>query len=335
ICVLAIRTYENITGEPYPISTDESPFTDTDSPSVVAAAQLGLISGREPFIFDGQAGITRQESAKLFVELARKLDLEPDGDEQNFYDIWSVAPWAVDYVKLSSAYGYLTADYKGDFLPENQLTVEQAVAVFVRIYLDALPETKTNVKGSGLKLKPTLSSRTGTYEYDGSYKKNDPDSVFTEGEITTKEQADSQMCEITVDIWELKNGEKVSGTMTLTIHKNIAEIVKDVFDDIYNGSEKFPIDKAGTYGYYFRTTAGTNRLSEHATGTAIDINPDQNYCVYSDGSTVGSLYAPGENPYSIQKFGDCWNAFVTHGFTWGGDAWDSPKDYMHFSYLGK
>ena len=171
--------------------------------------------------------------------------------------------------------------------------------------------------------------------YDGDYKRNDPAEVFTDGPITTKEEADAQMTEITVDIWELEDGEKVPGKLTLTVHKNIAEVTKAVFADIFNGPEKFPIDRYSTYCYSFRTTATSSRLSEHATGTAIDINPDQNYCVYPDGTTVGSLYAPGENPYSITKFGDCWTAFVSHGFTWGGDAWSSPQDYMHFSYLGK
>ena len=25
-------------------------------------------------------------------------------------------------------------------------------------------------------------------------------------------------------------------------------------------------------------------------------------------------------------------AFEKYGFTWGGDAWSNPKDYMNFSY---
>ncbi|MDR3288347.1 MAG: M15 family metallopeptidase [Peptococcaceae bacterium] len=32
--------------------------------------------------------------------------------------------------------------------------------------------------------------------------------------------------------------------------------------------------------------------------------------------------------------GDVVRAFRQAGFVWGGDAWYSSHDYMHFSYLG-
>ena len=329
LCELEIYAFEAITDIPFP-DADENPFTDTDSPYVAAAANMGLVSGREEHIFAPDDYVTREEAARFFVTLARLWGIEPDDEPQSFYDIYEISPWAVEYVNAASAYGYLTADYRGHFVPEEKLSSEQAVIVMVRLYSDVWPDVVDEI---GDLLAPYTG--TGDYVYNGRYRRNDPADVFTDGTITTKAQADAQMVDITVDIWELKNGEKVPGKLTLTVHKNIAEILKEVFADIYNGPEKFPIDPDGTYCYTFRNTAGTGRLSEHATGTAIDINPDQNYCVYSNGSTVGSLYAPGENPYSIEKFGDCWNAFVSHGFTWGGDAWNSPRDYMHFSYLGK
>lgn len=329
LCELEICAYEAITGTAFPKSY-ENPFVDTDSPYVAAASYAGLVNGRDDHTFAPNDYVTREEAARFFVALAAILGIEPEGKPESFYDIYDISAWAVEYVKTASAYGYLTADYRGLFLPEEKLSVEQAIIVMVRMYSDVQPKI---VVESGETFAPYTG--TGDYVYNGRYRRNDPDDVFTDGPITTKAQADAQMTDITVDIWELKNGEKVPGKLTLTVHKNIAGVLTEVFADIYNGQERFPIDPDGTYCYSFRTTAGTSRLSEHATGTAIDINPDQNYCVYSDGSTVGSLYAPGENPYSIEKFGDCWNAFVSHGFTWGGDAWSGTKDYMHFSYLGR
>lgn len=326
LCLLGMNVYETVTGSPYP--SEESSFTDTASPYVAAADALGLVKGRGDGVFDPSALVTREEAAVFFVSMAELFDLEPDGESTGFYDRYEISPWAADYVNAASAFGYMTADYKGDFLPAESLSAEQAVLIALRLCRDARPDLAEEAA-------PTLRGGTGDYVYNGSYRRNSPDDVFTDGEIDSKAEADDQMTEITVDIWELKNGEKVSGKLTLTVHKNLAEVLKDIFAEIYNGPERFPIDPDGTYCYAFRSTAGTNRLSEHATGTAIDINPDQNFCVYSDGSTVGSLYAPGENPYSITKYGDCWNAFVSHGFTWGGDAWNSPRDYMHFSYLGK
>lgn len=330
LCSIAVNVYEAATGDG---TVYESPFADAPFNEVGKAVALGLMSVKASGFFDPQGIVTRQEGAKVFSVLAEKLGITAQNEEASFADEENIASWAKEYVSKISRYGYLTGDYKGEFLPESLLTTEQAVTVAVRILDDAVP----NAWSTSLWIEDTETPQTKSsdgYVYNGKYKRNNPAEVFTEGEITTKEEADRQMVTVTVDIWELKNGEKVQGKMNLTVHKNIKEAVEAVFAEIFAGDEKFPINKYSTYCYSFRNTAG-GRLSEHATGTAIDINPDENQCIYSNGSVVGSLYAPGENPYSIEKYGDCWNAFVRHGFTWGGDAWDSPQDYMHFSYLGK
>lgn len=144
---------------------------------------------------------------------------------------------------------------------------------------------------------------------------------------TTKEEADALVTEVTVPVWRLKNGRKVSGKATLYVHNAIADKVKLVFEEIYNGAERFPIKDVGAYSWRGGTT-------EHNGGTAIDINAEENYCVYSNGTTVGTHWKPHEDPYSITPYGDVIRAFEKYGFTWGGDAWSNPRDYMHFSYLG-
>ncbi|NTG67265.1 M15 family peptidase [Rhizobium rhizogenes] len=67
-------------------------------------------------------------------------------------------------------------------------------------------------------------------------------------------------------------------------------------------------------GYNYRNIAGTNKLSNHAFGDAIDINPQQNpmgkNLVTDLPSNVGELAAK-------------------NGLSWGG-AWNSKKDAMHF-----
>lgn len=143
----------------------------------------------------------------------------------------------------------------------------------------------------------------------------------------SKEEADPLMVEVTVPVWKLSGNKKVPSKAYITVHKDIADKVIAVFDEIYNDEEKFPIKDVG--GYNFR--GGT---TEHNGGTAIDINSNENYCIYSDGTVVGSHWLPNEDPYSIKPYGSVVRAFEKHGFTWGGDAWSSTKDYMHFSYLG-
>ena len=65
---------------------------------------------------------------------------------------------------------------------------------------------------------------------------------------------------------------------------------------------------------------------------AIDINPDANPQIDTDGTTVlvGKKWEPGVNPYSIGRDSDVVKAFGKHGWTWG--AGFSRADMMHFDY---
>ncbi len=144
-------------------------------------------------------------------------------------------------------------------------------------------------------------------------------------------EAEANMVNISVDVWQLKaNGEKYPAKRTLTVNKAIADLVQSVFNEIFAGQEKFPIYSVG--GYSWRS----GNTSEHNWGLAIDINPNENYMITSEGGIVaGSFWDPASSPYSIPENGDVVTAFKKYGFTWGGNAWRSSNDYMHFSYLGR
>lgn len=124
----------------------------------------------------------------------------------------------------------------------------------------------------------------------------------------------------------VKQGELYSDTMSITVNRALADSYVSIFDELY--AIKFPIESAGCYNW--RNTV-SGRISEHALGTAIDINPDQNYCIYGDGSTVGEYWRPYEDIYSVTP--EVVNIFRKYNFSWGG-SWITPKDYMHFSYFG-
>jgi Putative cell wall-binding domain len=144
-------------------------------------------------------------------------------------------------------------------------------------------------------------------------------------------EAEANMVNISIDVWQLnKSGEKYPAKRTLTVNKAIADMVQSVFNEIFAGQEKFPINSVG--GYAWRP----GNTSEHNWGLAIDINPNENYMITSEGKIVaGSFWDPANNPYSIPENGDVVTAFKKYGFTWGGNAWRSSNDYMHFSYLGR
>ncbi|UQT49704.1 hypothetical protein M5E87_08385 [Flavonifractor plautii] len=102
------------------------------------------------------------------------------------------------------------------------------------------------------------------------------------------------MTTVTVPVWQLSGGEKVSSTLTLSVHAALAEDVKEIFTGIYNDPERFPIHDVGGY-----TWRGDSATGEHNCGTAIDINANENYQIRDGQVLAGSCWEPGSNAYSI------------------------------------
>ncbi len=110
--------------------------------------------------------------------------------------------------------------------------------------------------------------------------------------------------------------------------------------DEYGGDDTLSMENNNTSCFNYRIVDGTDHLSKHAYGLAIDINPFYNpYVVFNkDGSgetyisPAGSeVYADRSKdfPYKIDENDLCYKLFIEHGFTWGGN-WNSSKDYQHF-----
>lgn len=154
--------------------------------------------------------------------------------------------------------------------------------------------------------------------------------------FSSQEAAEAGMATITVPVWKLSDGQKVSSTLSLTIHAALAEDVTAIFTEIYQDPEQFPIADLG--GYAWR---GDSATGEHNCGTAIDINAAQNYQIKNGQVLAGSHWQPGSDPYSIPENGSVVRIFAEHGWSWGGNAWawdadpsSGNHDYMHFSYMG-
>lgn len=140
------------------------------------------------------------------------------------------------------------------------------------------------------------------------------------------ETAAPEMAWVEIPVWRLRGGQKVPDTTRVQVLSSIADEVKAIFTEIYNGPEQFPIESIG--GYSWRSNGLS---SNHSIGLAIDINPDQNPQVAADGTVlVGSKWEPGVNPYSIGRDSDVLKAFGKYGWTWGASF--SRKDYMHFDF---
>lgn len=111
--------------------------------------------------------------------------------------------------------------------------------------------------------------------------------------FTDQAEARTNMTEVTVPVWRLNEstGEKTAGEVTFMIHKALAADMTEIFTEIFNDPEQFPVKDIGG----FRWTDGAK--GEHNCGTAIDINWNENYQVYPNGTVgAGAYWAAGQRP---------------------------------------
>lgn len=148
---------------------------------------------------------------------------------------------------------------------------------------------------------------------------------------------------------KVKNGE-------IVVNKAIANDVLEIFKELYN--MKYPIESVkliddfnaddetsmrnnNSSGFCYRVVKGSNSLSKHSRGMAVDINTLYNPCFKLD-PTGKSAYKKGTlQPSTAEKYVSRKTSypytvtakvvaiFKKHGFRWGGD-WRTMKDYQHF-----
>lgn len=97
----------------------------------------------------------------------------------------------------------------------------------------------------------------------------------------------------------------------------------------YNWSDDASMKANNSSAFNYRFVAGTKRLSNHATGRAIDINPWQNpQIINGAASPEGAVYNPKAKG-TITKNSIVVKLFKEKGWEWGGD-WKTRTDYQHF-----
>jgi hypothetical protein len=103
--------------------------------------------------------------------------------------------------------------------------------------------------------------------------------------------------------------------------------------DEYEAKDALSMADNNTSSFCYRVVEGTTKLSKHAYGIAIDINPLNN--PYVKGEVVEPIEGKDYVDRSVIKQGMimegdvCYEAFKSRGWTWGGE-WNSLKDYQHF-----
>lgn len=142
-------------------------------------------------------------------------------------------------------------------------------------------------------------------------------------------------------------------TGQLVVHHEHAESVAGVFSQLfdigYPLSTVIPVGdfdpehinhpgQNNTTVFNCRYIAGTTTWSEHASGLAIDINPQLN--PYVSGDVIDPAEAARyvdrslDEPGMIHQNDDVVKAFAEIGWIWGG-TWETKKDYHHFSETGR
>ncbi len=133
----------------------------------------------------------------------------------------------------------------------------------------------------------------------------------------------------------------------IVIHRLLAKDIIEIFDLIllnkfpiskvipivsYNWSDDLSMNDNNTSCFNYRLVAGTKKISNHAYGLAIDINPKLNpYIKGSRISPEGAKY-DSKIPGTILPDSFLVNTFKKRGWTWGGD-WITRKDYQHFEKI--
>lgn len=101
------------------------------------------------------------------------------------------------------------------------------------------------------------------------------------------------------------------------------QAISEELDELPADLRKYVKKTAGTFNW--RVISGTNRLSAHSFGIAIDINVDySNYWRWEKTGPDGVLIYKNKIPMEIVEI------FEKHGFIWGGKWYH--YDTMHFEY---
>ncbi len=129
----------------------------------------------------------------------------------------------------------------------------------------------------------------------------------------------------------------------LVVHANVAEEVQNIFKKlseirfpiariipthVYEWDDNASMAANNTSAFNYRVIFGTNRLSNHSYGRAIDINPMQNPYTQHNGVIVpsGARHDPTQQGTITVEIASLFKSF---GWQWGGD-WQERKDWQHF-----
>lgn len=139
-CRLAVNLLK-IANYDYIKAGNQVSFTDTNDENVLILSNLGVINGVGDDKFDPYSNITREEAAKILINIADLLqcDTSVQSEGNRFSDIDETSNWATDFVlkisalKTPNGESIMGGTSDTTFSPQETYTVEQAITTLVRM----------------------------------------------------------------------------------------------------------------------------------------------------------------------------------------------------------
>ena len=312
--------------------------------------------------------VTRYEMAVILNNIETNVGMKQtvvvNNPEKHISDYASIPAQYRQAVEQAYGKGLITGFPDRGFAGHESLTRAQGVTVIYRYLfgceMSDFAETP-ELEGSGTAAPEGFQSfaqwlQSGHIDAWGKLDAEAKTRLFgnpNKSYFSSAAEAEPYMTKVTIPIWTMdKTGNKFSSTMSVTVHKLVADEIRYIFQEIYDHPERFPI-----YGGWSVGGARFTDTLRHSWGCAIDINALYNCecnlksgylkvtCGYgwwpvgaASNSFAGSMTAPsyysiGKNPgeygHSVVE------AFAKYGWGWGGNGWSGGLsfDYMHFSVL--
>lgn len=151
---------------------------------------------------------------------------------------------------------------------------------------------------------------------------------------------------VLIDVLYFSDDKKIHKGQVL-INKIVEKDIRDIFEMMlkmqftikkvipinnYNWSDEKSMEDNNTSAFNYRFISGTQRLSNHSFGRAVDINPKWNPVIYKDGKL-----SPKNGSYDLNRPGTFHlehpvvNEFKSRKWRWGGQ-FNKYQDMHHFDF---
>lgn len=149
---LCVVLYERLT-DSRAIMPEINPFLDTDNVAVTKAYELGVINGVTEITFEPYADVTREQAAAMLKRVIVKAGAETAAEETDvFTDDGEISEWAKADVYAMSAMGVIKGRDDGSFAPLDGVTIEEAVVISGRLFIELTAEPETDAPVTEVKL---------------------------------------------------------------------------------------------------------------------------------------------------------------------------------------